>query len=89
MSDTQERDDVNDLFGPPANDTPVDWTTVREIWTVTQIATEMQIDTRTVRYWCAQGLLKARTTHGGHYRVEARDLRLYLNGHADPLSVAA
>jgi excisionase family DNA binding protein len=76
----------DDLFSadtPPANES--DWTTRRDVWRVTEIARELGVTARTVRYWIEQGLLEAEATRGGHHRVPARALRRYLNGHPDVL----
>ncbi len=72
---------------PPAN--VLDWTTLHDTWTATQIADRLGCSPRTVRLWCEQGLLTAATTPGGHYRIAASDLRVYLNGHSAPLTAAA
>lgn len=93
------------LLGPPddlpefdallavGNDNdPGDWTTRRNVWTCSAIATAMTrlgVPTApcTVRRWCADGLLRAeKTSLRGHYRVKAEDLRVYLNGHPEPLA---
>lgn len=69
-----------------------DWTTEREVWTVTEIASAMSahgpsVAPSTVRGWCETAVLQAaKTSARGHWRVCASDLRLYLNGHAEPLA---
>ena len=82
---------TDDLFDDPApaNASAADWTTERDVWTVTQVADRMGCPARTVRLWCEQGLLAAERTEGGHHRIPAANLRAYLNGHAAPLTAAA
>lgn len=69
-----------------------DWTMRRKVWSCSQIAhalTQLGAPTAscTVRRWCADGLLRAeKTSRRGHYRVAAAALRVYLNGHAMPLT---
>lgn len=67
------------------NDTG-DWTTRRATWRVSEIARELRCSDRTVRLYCERGQLPATRTAGGHYRVDARDLRVFLRGHATPLA---
>lgn len=87
--------DLHPMLGTPSDNDTDDWTTERDVWTVTQIAKAMshggrRVGVSTVRGWCEDGLLRAtKTSERGHYRVKASDLRLFLNGHPDPLSVAA
>lgn len=72
-----------------------DWTTLKPVWKVSEIAHHLGCDLRasigvsTVRSWCEQGLLDAERTPGGHYRVRAPKLRAFLDGHSAPLTAAA
>lgn len=80
------RSELDELLnGTRANDDG-DWTERRKVWRVREIATELHLAPRTVRYWIEGGLLRAQRTDGGHYRVEARELRQFLNGHPSPLA---
>lgn len=69
-----------------------DWTTDREVWTVSQIVDAMcaagqNVGASTVRGWCEDRLLVAtKTSVRGHYRVKATDLRVFLNGHPEALA---
>ncbi len=56
------------------------WPLHQEEWTCTQIAAATEYTDRQIRRLCEDGVLRARTTPGGHYRVAAEDLYEYLNG---------
>lgn len=80
-------DGLDDLLtdGPATNDTG-DWTTRRATWRVSEIARELKCSDRIVRLYCERGQLPAARTAGGHYRVDARALRVFLRGHDAPLA---
>ena len=91
MRDRRDPDDLTDLFGDaPQASNDDDWTLARAVWRVSEIAERMGMAVSTVRGWAEDGLLRAtKTSPRGHYRVAADDLRVFLNGHAEPLRVDA
>lgn len=100
-NDTGDDDEPHDLFDSDALfdraalHGAADWTARRATWTVSQIAAELTesrgraggrpVGKSTVRRWCQEGLLRADTTRGGHYRVAAENLREFLGMHPDEL----
>lgn len=95
MGDGHVDDLFDDTAAAGANDDARDWTTLKPVWKVSEIALHLgrlvgePVGVSTVRDWCEQRLLEAETTPGGHYRVRAEKLRTYLNGHPAPLTAAA